>query len=150
MTLQEAKAWLKQKAVDGAQCPCCNQYVRIYKRRINAGMARWLINLYKMPREFQHIASIYKFGRHSVSGTDYTVMKYWDLIQQKVNEDEDKKHSGWWRITDKGEQFVERRTAVLSHAHIYNSRLINFVGDRVTIDQCLGKKFSYQELMGGI
>ena len=34
MTLTEAKQWLKERLDEGTRCPCCNQYAKIYKRKI--------------------------------------------------------------------------------------------------------------------
>ena len=35
MTLDEAKAWLRDQVDDGAHCPCCGQFAKVYKRRIH-------------------------------------------------------------------------------------------------------------------
>jgi hypothetical protein len=41
-TITEAKDFLNENYKDGCICPCCNQTVKLYKRKLNSGMARVL------------------------------------------------------------------------------------------------------------
>jgi hypothetical protein len=75
-------------------------------------------------------------------------LHHWDLVQAKAKtEDEDKRGSGLWKLTDWGRQFVRKEVTVPKHAFVFNKTLIKHSKDRVNIVTALGKKFSYDELM---
>ena len=150
-TLDEAKQWLRKRLTKGARCPLCHQYAKLYKRKLNTGLAKFLLDLYKIGRheEYHHIASLLHF-KTKTSGTDFYILKFWELIEEKSKDiNADTKTSGYWKITCKGIAFVEQRLKVPSHVCLYNGRLFGFEGEKVTIGQCLGERFSYSELMGG-
>ncbi|MCA9495771.1 MAG: hypothetical protein KC589_02420, partial [Nanoarchaeota archaeon] len=48
LTLEQAKKILRESIEkDGATCPCCNQFVKAYKRKITSSMAYSLIRIVK-------------------------------------------------------------------------------------------------------
>lgn len=143
MNLEEAKDWLRERVYEGARCPCCNQFAKVYKRRIYSSMALSLIKLYRyQDDDFKHIKEIEQRG-------DFTKLVHWGLVHEKTKEinDDDKKTSGYWRITEFGKQFVEKKVSVRTYIKLYDSLFLGFEGDEVYINDCLGKKFSYEELM---
>lgn len=153
--MSDAKNKLARELDRGTHCPCCGQYAKRYKRRIHYTMAKLLIHFYRVnqDQQFMHYTDIIAAtGVDEFRGGDFTKLQLWGLIIEKPKaEDEDKKASGYWKITDKGCAFVEGKVEVPMHAYIYNNRVRGFSDDKfVSIKDCLGKKFSYSELMGNL
>lgn len=150
--LHRAKQYLKQgwKTPKGAKCECCNQLVKLYKRKITAQAAYELICLYKRARltgqEYHHRNDFIPSKNHS--GGDWARLVHWGLIESKVNEDPEKKCSGIWRITDLGIDFVQGNATVPVNCYIYNNVLYGKSPMLCSIKHALGEKFSYPELMG--
>ena len=46
-TIKEAKEHLRNNFEEGIDCPCCGQFVKLYKRKLNSGMAATLIRIVK-------------------------------------------------------------------------------------------------------
>lgn len=135
----------------GVLCPCCNQRVKLYKRSLNSSMARMLIALSKINngRDWTYIEDWREQSGLTLNGGgDYGKLAYWELIQQKELEPHvDKGASGLWRITSKGIDFVNKNIKVPSHVLIYNNEIMGWSDKQVDITHCLGKKFSYDEIM---
>jgi len=149
-TLPELKAYLRRNFNEGVRCPCCEQFVKIYKRRINCQMAKSLIDLYFMPGarngKWYHRVD-FKDDRFA-GGGDFAKLRYWNLVEEKPNlEDVDKKCSGMWKITKDGMDFVVGRLQVPKYVHVYNTKVYDKSGDMIGITTALGTKFSYRELM---
>ena len=135
----------------GCVCPTCGQFAKRYRRKLHATMALSLINLYKIQNksgarwvQFNEIAPF----RGKYVGGDINKLPHWRLVAQKINEDSDKRKSGFWGITLNGKWFVEERLSVPSHIVLYNNRLQHREGKPIYITDALGDKFNYKELMG--
>lgn len=154
-SLKEAKDWLRERVYKGARCPCCDRYARAYRRILGSSMATALICLYreskKTGEEWVHAkTAIHKGmqGSKLFKGLDYGVLKFWGLIEANPeHNDETKPSSGFWRVTNLGKDFVEKRTAVQKYSIVYDNRFLRLEGPVWTIDEALGKHFNYQELM---
>lgn len=145
-TLVEAKTYLRGSWKKGVSCPCCGQFVKLYKRKLSSVMSRMLIRLYHLPQGYNHVSKICK--DISNTGThDFSKLTYWGLIQEQVNTDTKKRTSGNWKITEKGCQYVEKRITMPSHVFVYNSKKQGFSETMTTITKSLGVKFNYSELM---
>ena len=151
-TLQEAKEYLRENFTKGSNCPCCSQFVKLYKRKLASTPSRMLIKLNYLGDGWHHVSKLVK-GISLTGSNDFSKLAYWQLIEEKQNTDEDKKTSGFWRITTKGVLFVENKIKIPSHVFIFNGKKMFSVGNRgfsdktINIVDCLGKKFSYNELM---
>ena len=135
----QARAELRDALVAGesSTCPCCDQFVKLYRRKLNSGMAHSLVSLWKQARQYYvHVPST--MGK---SDGDIAKLRYWELIESHPEQ------SGYWRVTELGEQFVTGQITVPSHVLLYNNRFLGLDGDSVSIEDCLGEKFSYAELM---
>jgi hypothetical protein len=151
-TLEEAKDELRKSLETGARCPCCNQFAKMYKRVLSSHMLVSLIGLYrcdeKAPDEWFHISKFIPKGQRTAG--DYAFLRYWGfIIKQEINDDETKRYSGLWRITDTGRMFVRGEIKVQSHIRTYDSKMFGFAGEPKDIHECLGTKFSYKEMMEG-
>lgn len=153
-TLEEARVWLERNKFDDTNCPCCFQKYRVYKRTIGSSTALSLIIAYRLKgtRDYVHVKDIAKemlmrYGVNVTGGGDFAKLKSWRLIEECPVEHEDKKNSGYWRVTERGEQFVLRKIRLRKYALILTTNLLGFDGDFVSIQDCLRERFSYQELM---
>ena len=143
MTLTEAQQWLSKRVEHGAPCPCCTQYAKIYKRKLNSGMARSLIVMYRRAgTNWLYIPT--EVGSRS---REEGKLVCWQLVQEADQSRDDGGRAGWWRLTNHGVWFVTGRIKVPSHARIYNGRCLGLTGELVSIRDCLGKRFNYDELM---
>lgn len=136
----------------GVDCPCCNQLVKLYNRKLYSTPAAYLVNLYRLDRKnpkqvYWHVTEIQKV---IIGGGDFSKLMYWGLIteQPKDEDDDSKRTSGYWAITDKGRDFVRGKITVPSHVRLFDGKSYGFTGKQVTIHHVLGNKFNYAELMG--
>jgi hypothetical protein len=157
-SLNTARAYVLRNRDDGVQCPCCDQYVKVYKRPINSSMAYALIIMDRYYNdhpvdEWLHVEDYLKrfSGIPAAIRGDFHKLRYWGLIEAKQDtRDDGSKRNGFYRITEKGRQFVRDRETVPSHVLICNKEVLGF-GERViTIKDALGVKFDYNELMGAL
>lgn len=145
-TLIEAIRWLQDRVNEGAECPCCGQYAKVYKNRTISGrMARDLINAYRA------VGVGVWFRLPDFDTTNETSkLAHWNLIEERAGLREDgAKHAGWWRITELGGRFVCNEASIPKRAMIYSGTLLGLDNtESVTITDVLGKRFNYAELMG--
>lgn len=160
MTLQEAREELQRGLKDGTVCPCCDRYTQIYKRKISGANARALVAFYKYARFrksldlFLHLRDVANEDRDFVKsvghGSDFPKLRFWGLLERQERINGDRKTSGYFRLTDAGIQFVERRITVPMFMYLYNDKAVGSSDIRTTIDRCFKEKFSYHELMGHV
>jgi hypothetical protein len=160
-TLAEAKKWLRARFGKGATCPCCNQFVKLYKRPFNKSMAYVLLLIacyfqgdpveewLHVPSYISEMVSDHPRRAAAVRG-DWAKLKFWGLIEEKPDVRADgSPRVGYWKLTSLGRQFVKRQVKVPSHVYIYNGEpLQRVVEELITIDDALGTEFNYDEIMG--
>lgn len=148
-TLREGREWLRLYMPNGgAHCPCCGQRAQIYRRRINAGIARVLICMYRYEGivgdedRFIHTPSL------PVTSHESAQAQWWRLIEEKDAERDDGGRAGWWRLTESGRLYVQGKKLIPKYARVFDGRLLGFdVDEMVDIQDALGKKFDLQELL---
>jgi hypothetical protein len=155
---------LRSSLDDGAKCPCCGQFAKRYRRKLNSAMARWLIalaQLHALGHEWVHIswvaavvggvapwaAQAKPVGLSPIGSGDYAKARYWALVVDRPSADQAKKDSGYWRLTDTGRAFVEGTIKLHAYAVLYNNVCEGFEGGLVSIVDALGAGFDYDELM---
>ena len=138
------------KNTGGANCPCCGQFAKIYKRRLYASIAFGIVMLHRLSRHnfgsYHHIGKIMN-GYGKTGGGDFAKAKYWGLIEHKENTDDEKRCSGMWRLTEKGRAFAECSLKVPAYCAVYNGEALGFEGEAINVRQALQSKFNYVELM---
>jgi hypothetical protein len=146
-TLSEAVNWVNENKMEGVICPCCGQIAKVYKRKLHTSMALTLINLYKK-NENNDWVDVKDFLRINKlkNSHDWTLLRYWGIIEEKQKGEEKTKTSGLWRITEKGKLFVENRLEVPRHIYIFDTKLLGNSEQVTTIIDALGDKFNYNEL----
>lgn len=149
ITIIEAKQYLKDNFEKGVDCPCCKQFVKLYKRKLNSGMASVLISLYKenlkSPGSYIHVKNFLKENKLH-NGHDWTLLKFWHLISEK-DQIPGEPNNGLWRISSLGNLFVENKLSVPGRMHFYNGKVVKSSEREIYITEALGEKFNYQELM---
>ena len=152
MTVGEAREELLQHVADGTHCPCCEQYVKQYKRKLNVGMARFLILLAKKSsgqNPWLYVVDIFKNDDHPhpIRWGDYGKLRFWGLVESKDDLGKGGKSAGYWRITEKGYQFLMGEIRVFKHIYSLNNKLVGFSSETIDIHDALGEHFDYYELM---
>jgi hypothetical protein len=148
-TLAEAKVWLggacREKGI--AECPVCSQAAKIWKYQIVASAASGLVSFATKfgDGEYYHVE---KCGLSGLGG-NWGRLRFWGLLEQKPKsaDDKEKKHSGYWKITERGLNFAMGRISVPRYILMYDEKFLGFEGMPVSIVECLGNKFDYQEIL---
>lgn len=162
-TLEQAQDWLRARLDDGAKCPCCKQHAKIYKRKLNSGMAASLIAFAKVTQQTQPKDGWLKVPDDFVQTTklvtvlsnrEYNKLRFWGLLEGQGPDqslEADTPYSGMWRITELGLKFVRGDAKVARHVYLYDNRQMkgptSGVVEEIDIKQALGDKFNYIELM---
>lgn len=153
-TIREAKAYLRAHFEKGVECPCCGKHVKLYKRGLTGAMAVGLCLLKRyndaFPEQFVHIEDHFKNieGLSSSVRGDVAKLRHWGLIEPwQARREDGSKRAGLWRITALGARFVDGKVKVPAHVLIYNDIFLGFSDEHVTIQQAMGKKFNYREIM---
>lgn len=146
-TITAARQEVMSHLDEGITCPCCDQFCKLYKRKLNSGMARiliWLVKVYDGKNWVNVPEQAPVFVRRS---NEVSRLCLWGLARERPSEDPDQRNSGFYKPTRKGYQFVHRQISVPSHVHVYNNTIMGWSDKQIDIVACLGQKFSYRELM---
>lgn len=146
-TLAEAQAIVEHGRAEGIPCPCCEQFCKLYKRKLNSAMAAWLVWLVV---EYEKSPGWIDIRTSPVRGGDYAKLLHWNLVLQRPKDKSDRvrRTSGHWMPTPTGIEFAHGRGWVPSHVFLYNNKREGYSEETVTVHGALGKKFNYSELMG--
>ena len=141
-TLAEAKQYLRDNFKTGTECPCCGKYVKAYKRKLNAGMARALIIIYKLTKDGNSVHVQSEFTKLGLRATtmDYAYLEKWSLIEQSGS-------NGYWKITQRGKEFVEDDIDLPEYALVYNGNVYKWADNLVNIETALTEEFDLDEII---
>jgi hypothetical protein len=149
-TLKEGKEFLRKNWKEGVDCPCCTQFVKLYKRKLNSGMAFALINIYNRKTDDWMNVREYFRENNMRDNNDWTRLGIWGLIEERKGKPEHGgKTMGEWKITEKGKSFVRGELRVPSHFNFFDNELYGFSDTTTSIIEALGNKFNYEELING-
>ena len=144
-TLAEARQIVAGGVQEGVTCPCCDQYIKRYKRALNSTMARFLIWLVRTSRDTP--GGWVDIRRCPVRGGDYAKLLHWGMVAHAEDKDGGKR-SGMWRPTEQGVEFAHSVTRVPSHVFLLTGQVDGWASTTTDIRGALGKRFDYLELMG--
>lgn len=140
--VSEVRVPLGAHSKEGSDCPHCGQYMRVYVRKLNRNMMLFLRSLARKPGEWV------SFRECEFTSRDYPYVSFWGLAVTRVDaNDGTKRASGFWKITQKGLDFLAARLAVPSHVHVYNNKVVGWSDTVTTASQAYGEDFDYSELM---
>lgn len=122
---------------NGAICPCCDRFIKIYRRSFTADMARCLILLVREGRDWVDIK------RLPVRGGDYAKAVHWGVVETQGED------LGMWRITDLGVDFVGECALLPAHVFLLKNVCIKVDEAQIGIRDALRTKFDYEALMRG-
>lgn len=145
MTLGEARDELRELVDHGHRCPLCTQFAKVYRRKLNSGMAVSLIRMYRRAG----LGWVNVPDEIGARSREEGKLRYWGLVEEAGELRDDGGRAGWWRVTPDGAAFVLLRARVPKYARVYDGRCLGLGGDLVTIRDCLGERFDYGELMNG-
>lgn len=145
-TIAQGKAWLRAKLSTGAPCPLCTQHAQTYRRKINSGMARSLIHMYRTAGTgWVHVKVIGAGSREEGK------LAYWGLVEEQLGTGLHGGRAGYWRVTHKGVAFIRKEIRVPKYARIYNGKVVGFDHAGGTdIIEALGTRFDYDDLLKGV
>jgi hypothetical protein len=152
-TIKEARDYLfdEKNFSKGKICPCCDQHVKLYRRSIHHAMARGLIEAYKLgaDKEFIHVPTALLGVAINSTAAEFSKLRYWNLVEEMINEDTKKRCSGYWKLTKEGVDFVLNRTRLPKYVYTYNQKALDtgFEYEDINISEALNNIFDYQELM---
>lgn len=134
----------------GYNCPCCGQLCKRYYRNLNANMAIVMITMYRKKKfGFIRVEEFMRLNGYPRSG-DFSYLVHWGLMEKMLGKRPDgSSKNGFYKLTDKGRQFVLKQMLVPKTLIFYNGKREGFEGDEIGIEVALGKKFDYRELMDG-
>ncbi len=155
VTLEMAKELLRDsiKKNELIVCPCCNQSVKVYKRKLNSGMAKALLLIYKISNKvdfgYIHVQDEFKkLGINAIS-IEYNKLHHWDLIRPRLGENPSgANRSGWWKLTPLGISFAQGGSSVKESVFVYDAKVCSSTGREIRITDAIKNKFSYFDLMG--
>lgn len=137
---------------EGSTCPVCEQNVKMYWKKIDSLMAYYLIKLHRVAsnnpeRTYFHVED--DLGVKQKVGGSFAKLRWWGLIEEQPKDKNvtNKRTSGMWMLTQRGENFVKNRISVKKYVKLYNGKCHGADGHEVTIKQCLKDKFDFKELM---
>lgn len=152
-TLSQARvAWQDTITGKGGYCPCCDRWGKVYRYKISESNAKALI---WMSRATPTILNMWldmprQAPKWVVATNSFSLMEWWKLIDRRpmeIDDQKQKKFSGHWRVTNLGREFVAGNLQLPKYVYIYNDRLQGVSTETITIKDCFGEDFNYEEMM---
>jgi hypothetical protein len=151
MPLDEVRDRLREMVKDGKghDCPVCTRRVQVYKRNINATMARSLIAMWRAwGHEFGHLPTLRPQAALHHSNQEAS-LAWWGLIEEEKVRRPDGGRAGYWRVTDLGGQWIRGEVTVPKFARHFNRRCLQVLGEPWSIHDALGTRFDWRATVQG-
>tara|TARA_R110000787_G_scaffold153516_3_gene267413 strand:- start:7517 stop:7972 length:456 start_codon:yes stop_codon:yes gene_type:complete len=142
-SIAEGKQYLRDNFKTGAVCPCCDKYVKAYKRKLNSGIARSLIIMHKLGAvngKYIHVQNEFAKLKLRATTMDYAYAEKWSLIK-------DGDDIGTWTLTTKGASFVSNQSLLPDYCLVYNGNVYSWSDNFINIDTALSTKYDYDDMM---
>lgn len=133
----------------GGVCPCCDRWGKVDVRKLNGAMVAALDWMARAETDDEGWVNVPETApSYVLRSKQYSTLKHWGLIERRTpNENERTKHSGLWRVTRLGDDFIAGRTTVQQLAAVYDDRCLGLSGESVSFRECLPEDFDYGEQM---
>lgn len=152
LNVLRAKIFTQKSMKRGRKCDVCDQNIKMYWKKVDSMMAYCLIRLYRLKiakgeNKYFHVEKDIQVPLKV--GGSWAKLRYWGLIEEKTKDENNttSRTSGYWRITQAGEMFVENLTTIPMYVKLYNGISYGLEGESINIKQCLNSKFNYEELL---
>ena len=138
--------WSVVIAKDGGYCPCCQRWGKIYRRNLNASMARQLMWLVQAPDRgdgWVHVPSsapTWMLRTHQLP-----TLHLWGLVEG-ADSGTKLASSGLWKPTPEGVLFAQNKITVKKYVYVYNNTVMDSEGEDISVVDALGDKYNYQEI----
>jgi hypothetical protein len=132
---------------DGGHCPCCGRWGKIYKRALNASMARslmWLVNRPHRGDGWTHVPS--NAPTWMLRSSQLPTLHLWGLVESSDTKTK-LASSGLWKPTQKGIDFANDVCSVPKYVYVYDNAVRGFEGPNIVVREALGSKYDYAEIM---
>lgn len=138
--------WLVAHLDEGVSCPLCEQFAKVYRRKITAPMALGLIRWRQRTGFTENHVDLVRNETH-----EFSQLAWWPgFIHEVPGRREDGGKAGRWVLGQEGHDFSLGLTKVPKYARIYDGHVLGHVDDEmVDIRDALGTKFNYDDLMRG-
>ncbi len=153
----------------GTTCLVCDKHGQVYRRRVSAPMAAWLVRFYRVSAQGSRNGQAPWIDlardtpdRMQNMTRDYSKLAWWGLIEAHPDNPrpttKKAKSEGRWRCTHEGGLYVFRRHEIIRYKWEYNSEPVKNrdEGPTDTIDVPFQKQrdsakvyFHYEKLMRG-
>lgn len=131
---------VKHLADEGVSCPCCNQLVQRYRRRLHAEMARFLYRLYQADRDEPGLSFHVRLLNPATAeaSTDAAYLVHWGLVT--------KDGCGSYAITEKGREFCQGTIYVPERIDLLCGQFERLSGKMICILDVLGRPVSVEDI----
>lgn len=158
-TIEQIRAYMRENWEEGVACPCCSQKVKLYRRRVNAGMAEVLVALARetvrrrvnpQHRPYVHVERELVRGNELLEcARDWTTLKFWVLIEP-LGDGSARRTAGEWRITEFGLWVVSHPDRPLLHdfVEVFNDRPRGASEEKCSLLDALRRPFRWEEVAG--
>jgi len=146
--------------LEAQTCPCCAQTVKLYRRKLNNRMVAGLVALCRVERRISkgeildpkyvirddqgHVWVHCKLFSDQNGSGDYAKLRFWDLISSKDKRTKEENASGYWRITPKGLEFLQKHIRVPKVVFVYNNEVHSVSPELVGLGET--SDFDYREI----
>lgn len=140
-------------AEKGCRCPCCGQHAKMYRRPLNATMARGLVWLVcEAPRDEGGWVQVRQDGPKWLlqAGGEFAKLAHWGLIEEQPKDPDCRakgRTSGVWRPTSLGRAFVLAGALVPRKVWLYDNAVQGFSAELVSVQEALGEDFDLGEVL---
>jgi len=152
-TLAESRSlWAETIKGKGGHCPCCDRWGKIYPRHFNSTMAHsliWLARHQQQNNEENNVwCDVPNTAPQEVTRTNQLpTTRWWGLTERKPSNDGKTKHTGWWRVTEKGMSFATGMIRIPKVAFTYAGEILYFGDDLIHIKDAFETPFDYEQVM---
>lgn len=156
--LRDVRKQVLERAGAGVVCPCCDRFLKIYRRNLNSGMAHVLLRVYRFFQQHKeqgwlHVSHFLR--EHKIQRADEAKLCHWELLERRSGSRTDgSKRNGFYRLTEKGRAFCEMQIRVPKYVFLQNNKTLGYsdgkyVGVPVTVNiqEAMGDRFDYREVM---
>jgi hypothetical protein len=131
------------------ECPCCGRWTKAYKRPFNITMLKGLHWLALANAENPWVDVPNKAPRWLIRSNQLSTCRWWHLVERMEyvdGDDSDTKHSGLWRITDMGKDFLSGKEQIKKYCITFDGNIIGYDGPYIGPND-VDEFFSYSKTM---